>query len=429
MIVKIYEYLSYLLFILMIALYPIMLVILSYRMLKGKEIPSRVLERFGITCIKRPEGELVWIHAASVGETQSVMPIINRLIDDHKDLNILLTTGTVTSARVAHDQVHEKVIHQFMPMDLTPTIMLFLRKWKPNLTIWIESEFWPNILKQTSQLCPIILVNGRVSDKSFKAWSRYPQFIKKILSYFTTIIAQSDQDKERFIQLGAELAVNCGNIKYASPPFAADPIKLEDLKTQIGDRRVFMAASTHIGEEEQIINVHKHLKEYYPDLVTIIAPRHPARRDDIMKLFIEHEVNASVRSLHDQIMDTTDIYLADTLGEYGIFYRLAHIVFVGGSLVPRGGHNILEPARLDNAIIVGPHTFNFAEITNEFLDQGACIKVQDDEELFKTLHHLFAHLSRLDELIKTAKVTVNKCDNVLEDIMERVTPFISRHKV
>lgn len=345
---------------------------LSARAKRGKEDPARLPERLGNPSRPRPEGALIWIHAASVGEALAVLPLITRLHGQ----NILLTTGTVTSAELARVRLPEGVIHQFAPLDTPTAAKRFIVHWRPATAIFVESELWPNLILEASRAgTTLILANGRMSEPSFRKWRAFPATAKALLGTFSAIYAQSEAEATRFRALGAP-AESLGNLKHDAPMLPCDEAALAALKTSIAARPVWLAASTHAGEEEIAAGAHRMLAARWPNLLTLIVPRHPSRGAEIAAA-----LGAKRRSAGDAITPDTSIYIADTLGELGLFYRAAPLVFIGGSLVPHGGQNPLEPARLGCALACGPHMFNFSEIASGLENAKALAHVNDVESL------------------------------------------------
>ena len=361
---------------------PLIALYLGRRKALGKEDPERFRERLGVAGIERPLGRLVWVHGASVGEALAALPLIGRILESHPELHILVTTGTVTSARLMAERLPGRALHQYAPIDRPDAVRGFLDHWRPDLAIWIESEFWPNLLADTqARGVPMILVNGRMSDRSYRRWMLMRGVIRRLLGGFALCLAQSDNDAERLGDLGATEVLTVGNLKSAAAALPADPAALDALRDALGSRPRWLAASTHAGEETIAAACHRDLTPAHPGLVTIIVPRHPERGPTIATGLRKIGLTVALRSAGDRITERTDIYIADSLGELGLFYRLADIAFVGGSLVPHGGQNLLEPARLDCAILHGPHMANFAAFTAAFAAQRGAVEVADGAAL------------------------------------------------
>ena len=363
---------------------PIIPVVLLWRAHKGKEVKERLGERVGKATIARSSGKLIWFHAASMGESSSVVPVIKRLLECHPEATVLMTTVTVTSAKNIGEKLPKGAIHQFAPVDTPIAIARFLKHWKPDVAFWVESEFWPNMMEMTHDTgCPMVLLNARVSRRSFRRWQRFRTSIEQLLCLFTMILAKSDEDASRLRNLGADahkVSVQ-GNLKFSAPALEADPKLTSEILGQIGGRRIWLAASTHSGEEEIIAGVHNQVKTTYPDLLTVIVPRHSRRGKEIAATIEKMEMRVALRSAKDEISSSTDIYVADTMGELGIFYRLAGIVFIGGSLVPHGGQNPFEPALLDCTILYGPHMDNFKEFCHELEVVHGAVLVKNEKVL------------------------------------------------
>lgn len=352
---------------------------LRRRVGRGKEIAVRLPEREGIDSTPRPAGRLIWLHAASVGESQSILPVLSALRSQAPDAAILLTTGTVTSAALLADQLPrlglERVLHRFVPLDVPAWAARFLDHWRPDAAGFVESELWPNLLAGCqARGIPMMLVNARMSARSLRGWQRLPGFARQVVGAFDRVQAQSEADAAHLRLLGARHVDAPGNLKLAAPPLHADPVELARLQALIGDRPVWLAASTHPGEEEVAIHVHRALAAAHPGLLTIVAPRHPGRGAAVAAA-----LGAPRRAAGQD--PGAGVWVADTLGELGLLYRLAPLAFVGRSLAGQGGQNPLEPARLGCAIAVGPHTANFAEAVQMLEGAGALTRVADADEL------------------------------------------------
>ena len=349
---------------------------LVYRRSRGKEDEARFGERLGRPSLPRPDGRLVWMHGASVGESLSLLPLVARLREAFPDVHVLITSGTVTSAQLLRERLPAGVQHQFVPVDRPGAVRQFVGHWRPDLSVWVESELWPNLILETAARgTPMLLLNGRVSRRSATRWRRAPHLSRPLLAVFDCVLAQTDADAERFRTLGARHVAVQGNLKNDAPPLPADEDRVAVLKQAIGGRPCWAAASTHEGEEDAVAEAISALRRSVPNLLTILAPRHPERGEACIELLEGRGLTAARRSTGGTIAPATDVYLVDTLGELGLVYRLAEVAFVGGSLAPHGGHNPLEPARLDCALVSGPHTENFAEAFAALEDAGAVSRV------------------------------------------------------
>ncbi len=351
---------------------------LAHRRRRGKEDRDRFGERLGRPGLARPDGALVWMHGASVGEGLSLLPLVTRLREALPGVGVLVTTGTVTSARLLRERLPAGVLHQFAPVDRPDAVRRFLAHWRPALAVWVESELWPNLILETAARgIPMLLVNGRMSGRSAARWRRAPHLSGPLLAAFACVLAQTEADARRFRALGARTVAVRGNLKNDAPPLPADEHLLQSARQAMAGRPRWAAASTHDGEEEAIADAHAILRRTVPALLTILAPRHPERGAAVAAMLEGRGLTTARRSANEAIAAETAVYLVDTLGELGLVYRLADIAFVGGSLAPHGGHNPLEPARLDCALVTGPHTENFSETYAALEDGGAVSRVSD----------------------------------------------------
>ena len=407
-------------------LYP--LVIRGYikkRQEKGKEDIKRANERVGRPNIKRPEGKLVWLHGASVGESVSMLPLIHKLLEIYPDMNIMVTTGTTTSAEVMAKRLPERAFHQYIPIDNPIFTTRFIKHWQPDVVLWFESEFWPAVLSSIKRKkIPLILINGRVSNKTFKRWQQFDFISKELLACFTFCLGQSEEDAYRLRVLGAKDATCLGNLKYAGLPLPVDEDKKSQIVNQIGDRAFWLASSTHSDEEIRIAKTHQKLKEEFPDLLTLIVPRHPQRGIEIKKDIENMGLKASLRSANEKITPHTDVYIADTIGEMGIWYDISLITFIGGSLIPHGGQNFIEPSRTRNAVIVGPHMHNFTDVVNRAKRADAVIQVMDAEELKENVSMLLSNKEFLEAKRSLAYNWATGEAKVLDGIIEKVKGYI-----
>jgi 3-deoxy-D-manno-octulosonic-acid transferase len=367
---------------------PLMPFLLQRRLARGKEDAGRIDERLGHPGQPRPEGVLVWLHAASVGETASVIALVQRLVASGRQ--VVLTTGTVTSAALAASRLQKGAIHQYVPLDTPGAARRFLDHWRPDLAIFCESELWPGLVVETLQRrIPLGLVNGRMSARSARRWARFPATARALLGNLAFCLAQSAEDCARFERLGADAMVS-GNLKFDTAALPIDGDALLRLEKALRGRPMFLAASTHPGEEEMVLEAAGRIRESVPDLLTVLVPRHPARGEEIAATCAAGGLVPARRSRGDMPDDMMTLYLADTLGELGLFFSLASVVFMGGSLVPIGGHNPIEPARLGAPILHGRHTDNFQDIYSAFDEDGAAILVRDTKDLADTAARLIA---------------------------------------
>lgn len=419
MFIKIYNTLITILYPLVIKRY------INKRKENGKEDVKRFNERVGRPTMPRPEGKLIWLHGASVGESVSMLPLIQRILDTYPEAHVMVTTGTVTSADVMQKRLPERAFHQFIPIDNPIFTTRFVRHWQPDVALWFESELWPAVLSSIKRKnIPLILINGRISNKSFKRWQQFDFICKELLNCFTLCLGQSEEDAYRLRVLGAQNSICLGNLKYAGLPLPIDEAKRAEFVEQAGKRRMWLASATHDDEEVRIAKVHKRLKQKFSDLLTVIAPRHPQRGDEIQEKINSLELKTALRSKNEKITPETDVYIANTIGEMGIWYDVINIVFIGGSLIPHGGQNFMEPSRVRDAVIVGPHMHNFTDAMNRAKKADAVIQVTDTEELEETVAGLFENKELLDAKRSLAYNWATSESKVLEGIMDKVKGFI-----
>ncbi|GHB22078.1 3-deoxy-D-manno-octulosonic acid transferase [Pseudovibrio japonicus] len=384
---------------------PLLVGLYKLRARQGKEDQSRKGERFGVSSKARPAGNLIWIHAASVGEANAVLPLAQQVVDAGS--KVLLTTATLTSAQVVEASAPDGVIHQFLPYDTRGNIKRFLNHWTPCLAITVESEIWPATFHELEKRqIPLIIVNGRMSESSYANWNRVPSFARSVFGTVDCVLAQSDEDALRFKQLGAVRVRATGNIKFDGNIPSCDPLELAAFKNQLEGRPRWLAASTHPEEEAEIAKAHKELKQKFDRLLTIIVPRHPVRAKEIRSELEQMGLVCAQRSKNEALTNTTDIYIADTLGELGLFYRVAPIVFMGGSFTAVGGHNLLEPAQVGCAILSGVHTHNFAWIYRHFAKEGGVLLVHNAAELAAQIETLLINPDEVQKRADAAKALV-----------------------
>lgn len=381
---------------------PLLPLHLAIRARRGKEIPARLGERYGRGAA-RPPGRLFWLHAASLGETLSALPLLEAMAARAPWLQLLVTTGTVTSAELLARRLPPglapRLAHRFLPLDVPGWTARFLDGWRPDAGAFVESELWPNLLAAArARLLPLALVNARMSPRSAGRWRRAPGLARATLGSFRLVLARSEADAARLAELGAPAPACWGDLKAAAAPLPADPAALAELRRAIGARPVFLAASTHPGEEALAVAAHR--EAAIPGLLTILVPRHPERGPAIAAAIAGLAV--ARRGAGELPGPGTAIYVADTLGELGLFYRLASLALVGGSLVPHGGQNPLEPARLGCPILFGPHMHNFAEAVARLLAAGGALRLEGPAMLAPALRAMLSEPDRARRLAEAA---------------------------
>lgn len=396
---------------------------LKWRLKRGKEDLDRIVERRGVPSQGRPPGPLIWVHAASVGEVLSIFSLIERI--RARGIAVLLTSGTVTAAQIAEQRLPPGVIHQFVPMDLPHFVESFFDHWQPNLALIAESEFWPNLIVEGRRRgIPFVIVNGRLSDRSFGRWRLARRTAAALLSRIDLCLAQDSTIGDRFEALGAQRVIVTGNLKFDVPPPPADPLALGALQRAVRNRPVVLAASTHAGEEGIVIDAHLRLRRVVPELLTIIAPRHPERGVQVTDLAEQLGAVTVMRSRGHLPDRGTEIYVADTIGELGLFYRIAPIVFMGGSLVRHGGQNPIEPAKLDSAILHGPHVGNFASIYSQLNRTRGAATVTGPESLAKSIALLLDDPELVKSMAVSAKTTVERLGGALDRTVAAIEPYL-----
>ncbi|MCC6598168.1 MAG: 3-deoxy-D-manno-octulosonic acid transferase [Alphaproteobacteria bacterium] len=407
---------------------PILGAFLKQRLKKGKENPNRIAERKGITALKRPSGRLGWIHAASVGEAQSALILIERLLNRDKDLHILLTTGTLTSSVLMEKKLPQRAFHQFYPLDHPAWVARFLNHWEPDFILWMESELWPCMLTEIrKRRIPASLVNARLSPDSLRKWRFTRSFAENILKTFQSVLCQTDLDATAFRQLGAVNVHVTDNLKYSATPLLTTPADIELVKNAVDGRPCWVYASTHKGEETLAARVHMHLKETFPNLLTILIPRHPERRADIAATLKSTQLALQLRGeTRTPPAAETDIYIADTLGELGLFYRIAPIACIGRSFSDDGGggHNPIEAAQLDCAVLHGPHVQNLQEIFDQMNDAGAAKKLTDEGALYDELLSLLSTPDLLAKRRAAALDFAKQKEDVIYAVIKHLEPII-----
>jgi 3-deoxy-D-manno-octulosonic-acid transferase len=397
--------------------------LVARRLRRGKELRARLRERRGEPSADRPAGPLIWVHGASVGEIASVIPMIERLGAQHAA--VLVTSGTVTSAALAEQRLPREVIHQFLPLDIPHYMRRFLEHWQPDLTLLVESDLWPNlILENSARGVPLILINGRMSEPSFRRWRWLSRSIANLLDRFDLCLARTPADATHLRELGASRVIDTGNIKLdvPAPPVREDALR--QMKAATGDRPVFAATSTHPGEETIVVAAHRMLRANFPGLLTIIAPRHAERGAGIAEIAATAGLRSTLRSQGQLPDPSTDIYIADTMGELGLFYRVAPIVFIGGSLVRHGGQNPIEAVKLGAVVAHGPHVSNFQEIYAALDEAGGAEQVTSAGGMARCIAAWLANPASRQHAARAARDTVEQQSGALENTLSALEPYL-----
>ena len=410
------------------ALEPAVLGLLYWRQTRGREERSRLGERQGYPGRQRPDGHLIWVHGASIGETLSLLPVVERLTQ--RGLSVLVTSGTRTSASLIARRLPPGAAHQFVPVDVPRYVRRFLDHWQPDLALVAESEIWPNtIMALDERRIPLVLVNARMSDRSFRRWQKMPRVIGSLLERFALCLAQTQEDAERLARLGAPRVLMAGNLKFDAAPPPADPRVVAQLSGLVAGRPLWLAASTHPGEDDVVVAVHRALAKRHPNLLTIIAPRHPHRGPEVADIVSQAGLRAARRSDGMQPERETDVYVADTVGEMGLFYRLSPVVLMGGTLVPIGGHNPIEPAKLGSAILHGPHVHTAAEIYAAIDGARGALMVQDSATLARAVSELLTDTALTRDMARAASEAVHALGGAVDRTMQSIEPFIVQAKL
>jgi 3-deoxy-D-manno-octulosonic-acid transferase len=397
--------------------------LLAHRLKRGKENPARLPERRGEASKPRPVGPLIWLHGASVGEMLAMVPLIERI--RARDFAVLVTSGTVTSAALAEHRLPPGALHQFIPLDAPRYVERFLDHWRPDLAIFVESDLWPNlILASADRKIPVILVNGRMSERSFSRWRLVPGAIAALLARLDLCLTQSTADAQRYTQLGATRVSSTGNLKLDVPAPPVDDSTLRQFQSIVGLREVIAAASTHPSEEDAIVAAHRRLRTKIPSLLTVIAPRHPERGASIAEIAKAAGLSVGLRSRGDLPKRNIDVYIVDTLGELGLIYRIAPVVFMGGSLATHGGQNPIEAIRLGGAVVHGPHVWNFAEIYATLDKANGANLVTDEETLTACLGEWLGNPAARKAVVSAGAAAVGQLGGALERTLAAIDPYL-----
>jgi 3-deoxy-D-manno-octulosonic-acid transferase len=395
-------------------------IIIIYRIAKGKEDVKRVGEKFCIYS-KKKSNKKVWIHAASVGELMSVVPVIRKLEKNKKINSILLSTSTTSSAKIFNKLKLKKTSHIYFPLDNNFIVKRFINYWQPELAIFIDSEIWPNMFRNLQiKDIPIMIMNARITKNSFNKWQIFPNFAKQVFSKITLALPQNLETLKYLKLLKVRDIKTAGNLKYYGQKDNHDYSK-KLLKNKFKDFKVWCAASTHFNEEILIGNLHKKLKKKQRKLITIIIPRHVSRTNEIKETLNKIELNCFLHSSNEKIKKDTDIYLVDSYGETSKFYNLTNISFVGGSIIKHGGQNPLEPARLGNYIISGPNVKNFKEIY-AFLSKLKMSSITSDILKMENLI-----LKRLNN--NTPNKNIKRIIKIGNDVLEKNLFYINKYLI
>jgi len=410
------------------ALSPLLPLWLRRRARVGKENPARLPERFGIASRARPDGELFWMHGASVGETTMLLPVIDALLEAYPKAHVLVTSGTVTSAKLMENRLPKRASHQYAPLDTRKAVRRFLTHWQPDLAIWAESEIWPNLVLETNaRHIPMALINARMSQKSLKGWTKRKSFAAQIFNCFDYIQAANTDTARGLSAITEQDLAVFANLKTAAAPLPFNAAEKAEFESVIGNRPIWCAASTHPGEDEIILAAHKQILASHPDALLLLAPRHPERRHDILALARNLELSVQLHSGEGQLGNDTAIYMFDTIGDMGLAFSLTPLTLMCGSL-REGlfGHNPLEPAQHNSAVFTGPHIESFKDTYEDMFAFGAADTILDNMLIAKTISDLFSQPEILaakhvkaSEFTQSRKAVLGQTINALDKLINR----------
>lgn len=411
------------------ALRPAVPLLLNVRGQQGKEDPSRRGERLGFAGQPRPQGQVVWVHAASVGETNAILPLIDSLLEANPHIHILLTTGTKTSAEIAAHRLPPRAVHQYVPLDVPRYVNRFLDHWKPSISIFTESDIWPNLILETAERgIPLVLVNARMSPRSISRWRKYAAVGRPLFSRFAAVLSQNSQITRAMKRLGAPNVITAGNLKIDSPPPPVNADLLASLKNAVGQRPLFLAASTHPGEDTVIAAAHSLMRREIEGLLTIIVPRHPERGGGLAASLGGLGLRTQLRSRSSTPETDTEIYVADTIGELGTFYSISPVALVGGSLVEHGGQNPIEAVRLGSCVLTGPFTHNFRDAYAALFREGGAVEVRSSDDIARQVTLLLADQAAAKRMRHGADLALQSMGGALSKTLGAIQPLLEKQR-
>lgn len=408
---------------------PAVPLLLNLRGRQGKEDPSRRGERLGLASWPRPDGQVVWIHTASVGETNAILPLIESILGANSHIHILLTTSTRTSAEIAAQRLPPRAVHQYVPLDVSQYVKRFLDHWRPSLAIFTESDIWPNLILDTSERrIPLVLANARMSPRSIRRWRKYAAVGRPLFSRFATVLAQNSQITRAVKWLGAPNVITAGNLKIDSPPPPVNVDTLAVLRNAVGKRPLFLAASTHPGEDTLIAAAHFLIRQQVDGLLTIIIPRHPERGSGLATTLGGLDLRTQLRT-HSLAPDSdTEIYVADTIGELGTFYSISPVAFIGGSLVEHGGQNPIEAVRLSSCVLTGPFTYNFRDAYSALFQKGGAVEVCSSDDIAKQVTLLLEDQQAAKRMRHGADLALQSLSGALSKTLGAIQTLLEKQR-
>ncbi len=405
---------------------PFILIRLFWRSIKAPDYRLRWLERFGFYKQIYPQ-DVIWFHAVSVGEAEALFPLLKLIQQRNSDANILITTTTPTGSARVKAVMAESVSHVYLPYDMPDSVNRFIAKFKPKLAVIMETEIWPNLYRAcANNHIPLYVINARLSEKSARGYQKIPSLVNIALASVESIATQTQEDTDRFIGIGANKAcvLTLGNIKFdleVSESVISSGAELKE--TLFAGRFVWVIASTHKDEEAIFLAIYKQLKLKIPQLLLLIVPRHPERFNDVKLLCIQDQLNVVLRTSGEPVTQSTDIYLVDTMGELKLLYASSDVAFVGGSMVPVGGHNILEASVIGVPVMFGPYMTNFKEISRRVIEQQAAIQCNTSNEVIDNLLSLYQHVDQRTTLIARGKQFIQQNQGAIN----RIYALLSEH--
>lgn len=402
-------------------LVPFILVRLIWRSIKAPAYRYRWRERFALYNKKFPPN-VIWFHAVSVGEAESLFPLVRQIQQQHPDAKLLITTTTPTGSARVKAVMQESVEHVYLPYDIPCAVSRFMRCFKPRIAVIMETEIWPNLFASCgANKVPLYIINARLSEKSASGYQKIPALIFPALAYVKLIATQTQDDARRFVAIGAktEAVRTLGNIKFDVEVSSEVIEQGRQLKFDLFDGRfVWLIASTHKQEEAIFLEIYKEIKQKIPEILLVIVPRHPERFEDVKKLCEQYQLTVVMRTSGEDCHQLTDVYLADTMGELKMLYAASDATFVGGSMVPVGGHNILEALAVGTPVLFGPYMANFKEIAQGALREDAAIQCQARDEIVATISKLHADAAYRQSLAEKGRAFVRQNQGAITRIFD-----------
>ena len=406
--------------------------ILKKRLAKGKEHPERLSERQGVASLARPDGDLVWFHVASVGEGVAILPLVKRLLAERQYIHVLVTSGSVTSAKILSERLPERAMHQFVPVDVPAWVDTFLETWKPTVAIFVESEIWPNLIHQThNRGIPLGMVNGRVSAKSEKKWKYCYGFIRYLSSLFSVVIPASKNDMARLQRLGFDVSHAIGNIKLYAEPLSYQSDVVQYFETVMAERPVWVASCLHPEDDTIALNTHQSVLAEHADGVVILVPRHPERADAIETLCIAKGWHC-VRLYQGETLAPVDdlkgaqVVLVDVIGRMGDVYELSDVVYLGGGFSTRGGHNPMEPLRQGCVVIQGGDTSNCRDAVEILFENDLGVRAKNTKQVTQAIIHALGDRAYVQSQKQRAEKMCASLSHVLDNTIGGILPIIDK---